>query len=321
MWLFPSGTDGYGMRRPTSARVAAALTIALTMPALIIIVPGFGPSVRPVPLPIDDSSVLSADWPMYGHDLWGTHFNSAETAVNKGTVASLVEKWRVDGLGMFGTPAVSLGTVYVSTMVGDVVALDSVTGAQKWTTHTGHSMTASPAVGNGLVYVTDLGPNATLWAFNALTGSVVWKSLIDVNAAGWGSPIVAGPLVIVGNSGGDDESGAIPHRGSVQAFSALTGTLVWRTYTVAPGHLGGPVWTTPAVLNDLVYVGTGNSFDGIPDPGNTAIMAFSLTNGTVAWTTHFDDLGDEDFGASPALFRTALCVVLGEAQKNHYRAL
>ena len=308
--------------RPIVVLVAFALAVALAVPAFLVAVHGITPSIGPpVPIRIDDPSLLSGDWPMYGHDLWGTHFNSAETVVTNATVASLVEKWRFDGIGMFGTPAVALGTVYVSTMAGDIVALDAVTGVHKWTTSTGHPMTASPAVANGIVYATDLGANATLWALDTLTGRVLWRSLIDTNAAGWGSPVVAGALVVVGNSGGDDESGAIPHAGSVQAFDALTGTLVWRTYTVAPGHKGGPVWTTPSVLNDLVYVGTGNSFDGIPDPGNTAIMAFSLTNGTLVWSTQFSDLGDEDFGASPTLWRTSTGVVLGEAQKNHYHAL
>src|SRR6267143_5813020 len=319
--LFRPGPVEHGMRA-TVVLIACALAIALTVPAVLVAVHGLGPAIGPpVPITIDDPSLVSADWPMYGHDLWGTHFNSAETAVAKATVASLVERWRFDGIGMFGTPAVALGTVYVSTMAGDVVALDATTGVHKWTTSTGHPMTASPAVANGIVYVTDLGANATLWALDTLTGRVLWHSLIDINAAGWGSPIVAGALVIVGNSGGDDESLAIPHAGSVQAFDALTGSLVWRTYTVAPGHKGGPVWTTPAVLNDLVYVGTGNSFDGIPDPGNTAIMAFSLVNGTVVWSTQFEDLGDEDFGASPTVFRTPDGLVLGEAQKNHYHAL
>src|SRR2546427_97551 len=306
--------------RPSVLIVASALAVALPAPALLFTIRGIGPAVGSVPPPMDDPSLLSEDWPMYGHDLWGTYFHSAETAVNNATVSSLVEKWRVDGIGMYGTPAVSLGTVYVSTMTGDVVALDATTGELKWNTSIGLPMTSSPAVGDGIVYVTDLGPNASLWALDTATGVLLWHSLIDTDAAGWGSPIVVGPLVIVGNSGGD-AGVAPPPRGSVQAFDALTGALVWRTYTVAPDHLGGPVWTTPAVLDDLVFVGTGNSFDGIPDPGNTAIMAFSLVNGTVVWSTQFEDLGDEDFGASPTVFRTPDGLVLGEAQKNHYRAL
>src|SRR5712691_1919104 len=178
--------------RPFVVLIVSALAAALSVPTLAVTVQGLGTTVGALPAPVDDPSLLSADWPMYGHDLWGTHFNAAETAVNRTTVGSLVEKWRVEGIGMFGTPAVSLGSVYVSTMTGEVVALDAVSGALRWTNSIGLPMTSSPAVGNGLVYVTDLGPNATLWALETLTGRLVWSSLIDTNAAGWGSPIVVG---------------------------------------------------------------------------------------------------------------------------------
>src|SRR6267143_6916024 len=180
--------------RSTVVLVASVLAVALTVPVLLVTVRGIGPAVGSVPMPMDDPSLLSGDWPMYGHDLWGTHFNSAETAVNNATVTSLVEKWRVDGIGMYGTPAVSLGAVYVSTMMGDVVALDATSGEMKWNTSIGLPMTSSPAVGDGMVYVTDLGPNASLWALDTVTGGVLWHTLIDTDAAGWGSPIVVGPL-------------------------------------------------------------------------------------------------------------------------------
>src|SRR5438309_11941219 len=118
--------------------------------AIVLVVPAFAVPLPPSALPLGYSSLYSPDWPMYGHDLWGTHFNSVETAVNESTVGSLVENWRVDGGGMYGTPAVFPGTVYVSTAAGDVVALDAVLGALKWTTPTGLMTTPVPAVANGL---------------------------------------------------------------------------------------------------------------------------------------------------------------------------
>src|SRR5439155_19596419 len=115
------------------------LPVALAVPSVLLAVHGITPSIGPpVLVTIDDPSLVSGDWPMYGHDLWGTHFNSAETVVTNATVASLVEKWRFDGIGMFGTPAVALGTVYVSTMACDGVALDAATRVPKGTTTTGH---------------------------------------------------------------------------------------------------------------------------------------------------------------------------------------
>src|SRR5256885_15560243 len=65
--------------------------------AIVLVVPAFAVPLPPSALPLDYSSLYSPDWPMYGHDLWGTHFNSVETAVNESTVGSLVEKWRGRG--------------------------------------------------------------------------------------------------------------------------------------------------------------------------------------------------------------------------------
>src|SRR2546426_4747174 len=91
--------------------------------AIVLVVPAFAVPLPLSALPLDYSSLYSPDWPMYGHDLWGTHFNSVETAVNESTVGSLVERWRVGGVGMDGTAAVSHGPAYVSTAARDAVGL------------------------------------------------------------------------------------------------------------------------------------------------------------------------------------------------------
>ena len=70
-----------------------------------------------------------------------------------------------------------------------------------------------------------------------------------------------------------------------------------------------------------MYIGTGNSFDGVPDPGNTAMMAFSLETGAIVWSHQFEDFGDEDFGSSPQVFPTQAGFVVGEMQKSHYHEL
>src|SRR3989454_11888809 len=86
--------------------------------AIVLVVPAFAVPLPPSALPLDYSSLYSPDWPMYGHDLWGTHFNSVETAVNESTVGSLVEKWRVGGSGVCGTPPGSPGAAYLPTPAG-----------------------------------------------------------------------------------------------------------------------------------------------------------------------------------------------------------
>ena len=88
------------------------------------------------------------------------------------------------------------------------------------------------------------------------------------------APLYYNGLVIVGVSGGEFGT-----RGSVAAFDARDGHLVWRFYTVpAPGQLGSrrgrqttsgrpaarPVWSTPSVdpKLGLMYFTTGNAIRG-----------------------------------------------------------
>jgi polyvinyl alcohol dehydrogenase (cytochrome) len=308
------------------ALAAALLAFALLLPV------GAAPRRPPVPaltpLPVlGDTDQLALnpgladdDWPSYGHDPWGQHFNAAEHTLTAANAANLTLKWHSDTGFQYGSVAVWQGHVVVLNVQGDVVSLNEQTGQREWTTHLGRTATSTPAVANGVVYVTDLGPGARLHALDALTGAPLWDVPLASVASGWGSPVVAGGLVVVGQSGGDDGVSP-PHAGSVQAFDAATGHLVWRTFTTSGGHAGGPVWTTPVVLGGLVVVGTGNSFDGVPDAGNTAILAFDLAHGDKVWDAHYPDAGDEDFGASPQVFLSDGKPVVGESQKLHYRVV
>src|SRR3989454_9463568 len=117
--------------------------------AIVLVVPAFAVALPLSALPLDYSSLYSPDWPMYGHDLWGTHFNSVETAVNESTVGSLVEKWRGAGVGRDAAPPGSPGAVYGSTAAGGGVALDPGSGALKGTTHTRPPLSARPPGANG----------------------------------------------------------------------------------------------------------------------------------------------------------------------------
>src|SRR3989442_8705641 len=102
--------------------------------AIVLLVPAFAAPLPPSALPLDYSSLYSPDWPMYGHDLWGTHFNSVETAVNESTVGSLVEKWRVDGIGVCRGPPGAPGPASPSTPARGAVRPGAGRRAAKWTT-------------------------------------------------------------------------------------------------------------------------------------------------------------------------------------------
>ena len=318
------------MRAPTLALLAAGLLLVTLVPSPLaapgpacLTLPGQGACVLPQQadlLPLGDPTLYAPDWPMYGHDLWGSHYNPSEVILNNLTVGGLTHLWHfgIPG-GVAGATVMAKGVVYTESWSGHIYALNAATGAKVWDANLRQTMSASPAVANGIVYVTTLYPG-NLVALTAATGRVLWQVPLDAVAEGWGSPVVVGDIVLVGQSGGDTGLSQ-PHAGSLQAFDGLTGTLLWRTYTSPQNIAGAPVWTTPAVLGGIAFVGTGNDFGWGNDVHSTAIQAINITTGDRLWMHHFADFGDEDFGASPQLFVSGGKVVLGEAQKLHYHAL
>ena len=83
-------------------------------------------------------SPRTSEWPSYGNDAGGTRF-SAASQITPANVKGLRLAWlaRTGDLladrGRFeATPLLVRGTLYVSTPLGSVVALDPVTGAERW---------------------------------------------------------------------------------------------------------------------------------------------------------------------------------------------
>jgi quinohemoprotein ethanol dehydrogenase len=198
-------------------------------------------------------------------------------------------------------------------------------------------------------------------ALDARDGHEVWKvdTLIDRDQRSYsitGPPQVAGPVVVIGNSGA--EFGV---RGYITAYDLQSGAQRWRFYTVpgdpkkaAPEHpemaealktwsadsdwnsgLGGTVWGEmnydPAL--NLLYVGTGNASPLAPwvrSPGGgdnlylASILAINPDTGRLAW--HYQTTPGEmwDFTATQNMILADLAIdgrarkVLMQAPKNGY---
>jgi polyvinyl alcohol dehydrogenase (cytochrome) len=289
------------------------------------------------------STASGQDWPMYGHDLANTRSTTGGPA--RTAIAGLKQRWRVaapEG-DITGTPAVVGGVVYVGSYGGVVRALDAMTGASKWQVKLNGPINASVAVANGVVYVpvaqvakaSKPGSGPFLAAIDASTGKVLWQTTLDTQPDSdvYGSPVVAGNLVIEGVSAffGENNNANTVVRGGVVALDATIGKVVWHTFTVPPHFTGGGVWSTPAVdtAHGVVYVGTGNSYQQPAASTTDAIMALSLTSGSILASFQatpndaFDTaspvkaLGpDADFGASPNLFTSGSRPLVGEGQKS-----
>jgi outer membrane protein assembly factor BamB len=181
--------------------------------------------------------------------------------------------WKHTGNGPLDTPAVANGIVYFGTIDGDMYALNASTGAFMWSYHITAEVYSSPVVVNGVVYfdpglyALDANTGALLWtaadcgcvdtpavangvvyagniegwfgvgAYNAATGTLLWKYGTD-------SPVLASPAVANGVVYAVDW-------GNTYALNASTGALLWRN------AIGGP-YSSPAVDNGMVYVADGN---------------------------------------------------------------
>src|SRR4029079_6017979 len=92
--------------------------------------------------PAPGLSQAFGEWTAYGHDAQGTRY-SPLTQIDRGNVGRLTVAWtyrtgEVDAatkqaLKFEATPLMVDGTLYLSTPLGKVVALDPETGRERWT--------------------------------------------------------------------------------------------------------------------------------------------------------------------------------------------
>jgi quinoprotein glucose dehydrogenase len=209
-----------------------------------------------------------AEWPNYGNDPGGMRY-SPLTQIDRQNVAKLKVAWVFhtgevsDGSGgrrrsgFETTPILVDGTLYLTTPFNRVIALDPVTGKQRWAFDPGIDLTQE--YGDGLInrgVSTWLDPrraggeachrrifeatlDARLIALDAATG----KPCSDFGGEGWVSlrevrgyiagkyhmtspPAVIDDLVVVGSAINDNDRVDMPS-GVVRAFDARTGALRW----------------------------------------------------------------------------------------------
>jgi outer membrane protein assembly factor BamB len=141
------------------------------------------------------SGLLNALDAATGTLLWsgGTGIDSSSPAVSDGLVfvgsggdegglfafdasgcgqATCSPVWTAAIGGVSSSPAVAYGAVYVGS-TDHVYAFDAATGALKWALPTGSAGLASPAVANGVVYMTT--SDDMVRAIDARSGEVLWS--------------------------------------------------------------------------------------------------------------------------------------------------
>jgi quinoprotein glucose dehydrogenase len=219
------------------------------------------------------------DWPAYGRDPGGERF-SPLTAIRRENVASLRVAWTYRTGDAYqpkssrptafeATPLYIDGTLYLSTPLGRVIAVDPTTGRERWVFDAkvprdmGYGDFASRGVsawrrGSQLrIFVATV--DARLIALDAKHGKLIAGFGIDgtvdlrkglrVAPAEFSDyevtspPAIAGNTIVVGSGVSDNGSTRQPS-GEVRGFNAVTGRLMWTWDPIPqdPGAVGADTW-------------------------------------------------------------------------------
>jgi polyvinyl alcohol dehydrogenase (cytochrome) len=212
-------------------------------------------------------------------------------------------------------PTIAGGRLFAPSENGNLYALNPKTGCRYWTYKALAGIPTAAVVGpyrtadgsEGVaVYFGDRKANA--YAVDAQTGREIWVRKVDSHpaAAITGALAFDGGRVFVPVQGLNEEAmggfagyPCCTFRGSVSALDANTGSVLWKTYTVAEsmprppaqegtpayGPAGGGIWSVPTIDSKrrLVYVSTGNGYAEPAQPTTDAVLALDINTGEIKW--------------------------------------
>lgn len=214
--------------------------------------------------------VVSAFDQATGKKVWSKNFATFD---DKGLTSGISNLWS-NGLSakIAGGLSVAYETVFFGTENGEVVALDTNTGEQKWITTVKGEVLAAPAIEAGIVLI-NTGSGFT-FALNADDGEEVWSSESDVpplSLRGVSSPAAINGGAIIGTATGKLvvnilETGQTAWE---QVISAATGVTELERIV--------DIDSEPLVAGGNVYV---ISYDG-------TLAAVELRTGRVIWKREY----------------------------------
>jgi outer membrane protein assembly factor BamB len=120
------------------------------------------------------------------------------------------------------SPTVVGGKVYVGSLDTNVYCLDAEKGAVDWTFKTNGTITSSPAVVDGAVYITSQEPGSGgLYVLNATNGDLIQRITIPYVLANRGTDMHASPAVA------DGMIFAASNKRTYYGINATTGNVMW----------------------------------------------------------------------------------------------
>jgi eukaryotic-like serine/threonine-protein kinase len=175
---------------------------------------------------------------------------------------------------IWGTPAISDGSVYFGSDDGNLYVVDAQTGDLNWKFLTQGFVRSQPAINGGMVFFAS--DDGYLYALEAQDGTQVWRTdignlmpsdgrfldLSNSSSTGWdykqSSPVVVDRQVYVGSLDGN-----------VYSLASDTGMINWKFKT------GQKVRATPTLADGVLYIGSWDE----------SMYALDALTGQMLWQT------------------------------------
>jgi quinoprotein glucose dehydrogenase len=210
-----------------------------------------------------------ADWPAYGRDAGGSRFSPA-ARITRENVGSLTVAWRYHT----GEPALQLNrqpslqvtplvvdnVMYISTPLGKVMALDPATGHELWR----YDARVDPKAGYG-----DFASRGvSTWVDRSAKPGAPCRRRIFV--ATMDARLIALDAQSGYTCGGFGSDGTVGLRHGLRVLPAFPAAY--------------EVTSPPAIVNDLVVVGSAIADNSRPAPASGEVRAFDARTGALRWT-------------------------------------
>jgi quinoprotein glucose dehydrogenase len=206
------------------------------------------------------------EWPAYGRDAGGSRYAPIDQ-VNRENVSRLQVAWTyrtgepgTDGRSFEATPILIQGTLYLSTPLGKIIALDPVTGTERWK----HDAQVPPRAGFG--DFTTRGVSA--WRDpSATAGSTCALRIIAATTDGRLMALDAATGTPCAGFGRD---------GIVSLREGLRN----KPFEFAEYEVTSP----PAIVNGLIVVGSAVADNNRVDAASGEVRAYDARTGALRWT-------------------------------------
>jgi len=246
--------------------------------------------------------------------------------LNPNTASKLKMHWENSSGSLMTTePIVANGMIYWGTWDGLEHATDPSSGKDVWVTNLGqetgctkhpHGVFSSatfaqvPIQGVTTPVIFVGGGNVQLYALNANTGSILWKTALGMPPSFiYSSPLLFNGSVYIGLSSYND----CPEvQGQLIQVNASTGA-IQHTFNIVPnGCMGGGVWGSPAIddATGMLYFATGDlGHCSTAEPLVSAVVEVQASDLSLvgSWQVPGLKLSDNyDFGDTPTLYQTSI---------------